>query len=124
MDEVVDRDQSYSVGRYEFRSNAEAAEGGSGVGIVKLVLVVVDCIGMERRVGRAHRRTCLALSEPIRYESRYYFRRTIKPRLAPVLFGEGMFEVRARDEREKLASEVSTLTGGCWRKEEEAVLAN
>lgn len=64
------------------------------------------------------------MSEPIWYESRDYFRRTIKPRLAPVLFGEGMFEVRARDEREKLVSEASTLTGGCWRKEEEAVLAN
>lgn len=59
MEEVLDRDQSYSVGRYEFKSNEEAAEGGSGVGMVKLVLVVVDCIGMDRRVGRAHRRTCL-----------------------------------------------------------------
>lgn len=84
-------------------SKEDDAEVRKGEGIVKLVLV--DCIGMEKRVGKAHRRT-------------------IKPRLAPVLFGEGMTEERAGDEREKLLSEASILTGASWWEEAQVWLAN
>lgn len=37
----------------------EEAMGKRGVGTVKLVVALVDWRGMERREGRAHRRTCL-----------------------------------------------------------------
>jgi len=43
------------VGRQELKSK-------EGVGIVKLVFGAL-CMGIERRLGRAHRRTCFAVSE-------------------------------------------------------------
>lgn len=64
------RDQSYSFGTKEFRSNVgddAGCEDESDIGNVNVV-GSAECVGMESRDGSAHRRTCLPVIK-LRYIS-------------------------------------------------------